>query len=176
MLEREQVSPELYPLYDKLLEDRGVIPYMFKTVAHVPQLALGFAALLKPLMSEGALPACYKELIATRVAYLNDCEYCVSAHTYLARIRGASDAQIEGLHSYDSAPFTERERAGLRYADRLHASAHAIDDQVYAATKAHFTDQEMIELTAVVAAFEMFPRFVSALRVPVTPLPTTPGK
>jgi uncharacterized peroxidase-related enzyme len=171
MLERDQVTPELVPLYDKLLEDRGVIPYMFKTVANVPDLALGFAALLKPLMGEGFLPAWYKELIATRVAYLNNCEYCVSAHTYLARVRGASDAQIDGLHAYEKAPFSEREKAGLRYADKLHTSAQAIDNEAYTEAKAHFDDREIIELTAVAAAFEFFPRFVSALQIPVTPLP-----
>ena len=173
MLERDQVAPELVPLYDKLLQDRGVIPYMFKTVANAPDLALGFAALLKPLMGEGALPAWYKELIATRVASLNNCEYCVSAHTYLARVRGASDAQIDGLHTYEKAPFTEREKTGFRYADKLHVSAQGIDDASYAAVNAHFDDREIIELTAVAAAFEFFPRFVSALQIPVTPLPVT---
>jgi uncharacterized peroxidase-related enzyme len=171
MLEREEVVPDLVPLYDKLLQDRGIVPYMFKTVSHVPDLALGFAALLKPLMGEGALPAWYKELIATRVAFLNNCEYCVSAHTYLARVRGASDAQIDGLHQYETAPFSQRERAGFRYADRLHTSAQAIDDALYAATKDHFDDREIIELTAVAAAFEFFPRFVSSLKIPVTPVP-----
>jgi alkylhydroperoxidase family enzyme len=37
--------------------------------------------------------------------------------------------------------------------------------------KEHFSDNEIIELTAVAAAFEFFPRFVSALEVPVTPIP-----
>ena len=73
MLERDQVTPELAVLYDKLLHERGIIPNMFKTVAHVPDLAMGFAAFLKPLMGSGALEAWYKELIATRMAYLNSC-------------------------------------------------------------------------------------------------------
>jgi hypothetical protein len=75
MLEREQVPPEIATLYDTLYEQRGVVPYMFKTIAHTPALALGFASLLKPLMSDGALPGWYKDLLATRVAVLNDCDY-----------------------------------------------------------------------------------------------------
>ena len=47
LLEREQVTPELASVYDALLAQRGVVPNMFKTVAHVPSLALAFAALLK---------------------------------------------------------------------------------------------------------------------------------
>jgi uncharacterized peroxidase-related enzyme len=171
MLEREQVPDEIGVLYDKLYAERGVVPYMFKTVAHLPALAIGFAAFLKPLMADGELAAWYKELVATRVASLNTCEYCISSHRYLARLRGASIEQISAVDSYESGPFSEKEKAGFRYADRLHTSAHAIDDDAYAAVKKHFSDLELIELTAVAAAFEFFPRFVSALDIPVTPTP-----
>lgn len=170
MLEREQIVPEMGPLYDALLADRGIVPYMFKTVANVPALAMGFAALLKPLMSDGALTAPYKEMIAARVASLNHCEYCVSSHRFLAKLRGASEAQIDAVDSYETGPFTDMEKAGFRFADLLHSSAQAIDDPAYAAIKLHYSDAQIIELTAVAAAFEFFPRFVSALQVPVTPI------
>jgi len=75
MLERSQVPEEVGKLYDLLLEQRGVVPNMFKTVAHTPALALGIAGFLKPLLGDGALPGWYKELVATRVAILQDCDY-----------------------------------------------------------------------------------------------------
>ncbi len=75
MLEREQVTPEVQAIYDALEEQRGVVPYMFKTVAHAPDLAVGIAAFLRPLLGDGALPAWYKELVATRVAVLWNCDY-----------------------------------------------------------------------------------------------------
>lgn len=75
MLERDEVRPDVAALYDLLLEQRGVVPNMFKTIARTPELALGIAAFLKPLMGDGALPGWYKELIATRVAFLQDCDY-----------------------------------------------------------------------------------------------------
>jgi hypothetical protein len=51
------------------------VPNMFKTVANDPPLAMGIAAFLKPLMGDGALSGWYKELVATRVAILQGCEY-----------------------------------------------------------------------------------------------------
>lgn len=75
MLERNQVPEEMGKLYDLLLEQRGVVPNMFKTVAHTPALALGIAGFLKPLLGDGALSGWYKELVATRVAILQDCDY-----------------------------------------------------------------------------------------------------
>jgi uncharacterized peroxidase-related enzyme len=176
LLEREQVSTEAAALYDKLLADRGCVPNMFKALANVPSLALGIAALLKPLMGEGALVGWYKELIATRVASLNQCEYCINAHRYLALQRGATPDQVASLgetseDTFETGPFTEKEKAGFRYASLLHVSGHAIDDAAFAAVSAYFNAEEMIELTAVAAAFEFFPRFNTALHIPVTPLP-----
>ncbi|HEY6939661.1 MAG TPA: carboxymuconolactone decarboxylase family protein [Terriglobales bacterium] len=75
MLERNQVPEEVGKLYDVLLEQRGVVPNMFKTIAHTPALALGIAAFLKPLLGDGALSGWYKELVATRVAILQGCDY-----------------------------------------------------------------------------------------------------
>jgi uncharacterized peroxidase-related enzyme len=175
LIEREQAAPEAAPLYDKLIADRGCVPNMFKALGNVPALALGFAALLKPLLGEGALTACYKELIATRVAALNQCDYCISAHRYLALQRGATPAQVaslvEATDNFEAGAFSEKEKAGFRYAGLLHISGHAIDEAAFAAVSAHFNAEELIELTAVAAAFEFFPRFNSALRIPVTPLP-----
>ena len=75
MLKRDEVAPEVGVLYDLLEAQRGVVPYMFKTIARTPELALGIAAFLKPLMADGALPGWYKELLATRIAILQNCDY-----------------------------------------------------------------------------------------------------
>jgi uncharacterized peroxidase-related enzyme len=174
LAERNQVPVEVAILYDKLLADRGVVPNMFKALANTPDLVLGIAALLRGLMGEGALRGWYKELIATRVASLNRCEYCVSAHRYLASQRGATPQQVAACDTYETGPYTEKEKAGFRYSDLLHVSGHAVDDAAYAALSAHYGSAEIIELTAVAAAFEFFSRINTALHIPVTPLPEGP--
>jgi uncharacterized peroxidase-related enzyme len=175
LVERDQAPPEVAALYDKLYADRGVVPNMYKALSNVPPLVLGIAALLKPLMAEGALPGWYKELIATQVALLNRCDYCVSAHRHLAAVRGATQQQVDSIETFETGPFTEKEKAGFRYATLLHGSGNAIDDDAYAAVNAHFDFQAIVELTAVAAAFEFFPRINSALNIPVTPLPGEPA-
>ena len=172
MLERDQVPPELGAVYDALLQQRGVVPNMFKTVANAPALALAFAGLLKPLLSDGALPGWYKELIATRVSLLLGSAYAVKAHAISARQKGAREEQIEAVKSdFETGPFTEAEKLGFRCADRLHRSAGEIDDNFFAQLKASYTDPQIVELIAAAAVFEFFPRFVDALRIPLTPPP-----
>jgi uncharacterized peroxidase-related enzyme len=174
LVERDQAPADLLPLYDKLEAERGRMPNMFKALASVPDLALGIAAFLKPLMGEGALPAWYKELLAARGALLNRCDYCISAHRHMAGQKGATPEQIASYERFETGPFTEKQKAGFRFAALLHVSGHAIDSADFAAVRLHFDVEEIIELTAVAAAFEFFPRFTTALKIPVTPLPDAP--
>ena len=177
LLDRDQVPPEIGALYDALLQQRGVVPNMFKTVAHAPVLTLGFAALLKPLLSDGALPGWYKELIATRMSVLCGSEYATAGHATSAKQKGASDVQIAAVKSdFESGPFSDSEKLGLRCADRLHRSGRELDDEFYAKLKHVFTDQQIVELVATASVFEFFPRFVDGLRIPLTPAAVPAGK
>jgi AhpD family alkylhydroperoxidase len=172
LLGREQVNSELATMYDALLKQRGVVPNMFRTLAHTPGLASGIAALLKPLLSDGALPGWYKELIATRMSVLCGSEYAVSAHGYSAKQKGATQAQIDAVKdNFEQGPFTAKEKLGLRCAEKIHRSGRDLDDSLFAELKGYYGDAEIIELIASAAVFEFFPRFVDGLRIPVTPLP-----
>ena len=90
----------------------------------------------------------------------------------MAKQKGASAAQVESIHNYETGPFAEREKLGFRFADRLHHSAAAIDDGFFDSVRKDFTDSQIIELAAVAAAYEFFTRFVDSLRIPTTPLPS----
>ncbi len=87
----------------------------------------------------------------------------------MAKQKGASAEQIAGVKDFERGPFRDREKLGFRFADRLHVSAHEVDDDFYAMMKNAFNDKEIIELAATAAAFEMFTRFVDVLRIPITP-------
>lgn len=88
----------------------------------------------------------------------------------MAKQKGASPEQVEGLRDFERGPFSEREKVGFRCADRLHRSPYEIDDSFYAVMQNVFSNSEIIELTATAAAFEFFTRLVDALRIPTTPL------
>jgi AhpD family alkylhydroperoxidase len=171
LLERDQVSAELANVYDALLKQRGVVPNMFKTLAHTPGLALGVAGFLKSLLGDSALPGWYKELIALRLSALLGSEYAVEGHSLSARQKGASEAQIVAARGdFESGPFSETEKLGFRCAERLRRSARELDDEFYARLKSAYTDPQIVELIATAASFELFPRLVDGLRIPITPI------
>jgi len=173
LLERESATPDAQKIYDALLAARGVVPNMFKVLGYRPEIAQGVAGFLKPLLSDGALPGSYKELIAIRVSRHHRCAYAVRAHSISARQKGASEEQAESVANFETGPYTEKEKLGFRLADLLHRGPDAIHDPFYASLKSSFTDPELIELFLTAAAFEMFPRFIDGLRIPVTPPPAS---
>lgn len=171
LLERDAVAPDTAALYDALLAQRGVVPNMFKVLAYAPGIAQGVAGFLRALLSDGALSGWYKELIAVRISILHESEYAIRAHNASAQKKGATDAQVAGAREFERGPYDTKEKLGFRLADRLHRGPRYVDDAFYAELKAAFSDAEMVELFLTAAAFEMFPRFIDGLHIPVTPLP-----
>ena len=54
----------------------------------------GFLAFDKAAMSEGAIPARTKELIAVAVAMTTQCPYCIDIHSKKARKAGATEQEL----------------------------------------------------------------------------------
>jgi alkylhydroperoxidase family enzyme len=71
----------------------------------------------------------------------------------LGRREGITEELVGALRDYESGPFSDREKAALRYADRLFADHHAVDDALWDELRARFTDDELLELTWVLAEF-----------------------
>ena len=173
LLERDKVTPETQAIYDALLAQRGVVPNMFKVLSYNPGIAAAMAGFLKALLSDGALKGWYKELIAVRISTLMRSEYAIKAHNASARKKGASEEQIAGVPDFEKGPYSGREKLGFRLADRLHRGPQEVDDAFYGELKKEYADTELVELFLTAGAFEMFPRFIDGLHIPVTPLPAS---
>jgi AhpD family alkylhydroperoxidase len=115
------------------------------------------------------LPGWYKELLAVRVSILCESEYAIRAHSISAQKKGASAAQIDAVGDFENGPYSEKEKLGFRLAGRLHGGGRKVDDVFYSDLRAVFDDAGLVELFLTAAAFEMFPRFIDGLRIPVTP-------
>ena len=72
----------------------GTVPVMMKVYPdHLRASAWNwFAATMSP---DAAIPAKYSELISLGVASQIPCDYCVYAHTTMAKMLGATDAEIQ---------------------------------------------------------------------------------
>jgi AhpD family alkylhydroperoxidase len=123
------------------------------------------------MLSDGALAGWYKELIATRISILAECEYARVAHAKLALKKGATAQQVAGLDLLLPEAYSTTQHLGLLCADRLFRSAAAVDDDFYLSLKSHFTEAQIVELVGTVTMLLFLTRFINTLRIPITPAP-----
>ncbi len=71
----------------------GMIPNLLSTLAHSPVALLSYLNFSNDL-KQGQLTAQQREIIALAVAQFNQCEYCLSAHSLMAKGAGLSPAAI----------------------------------------------------------------------------------
>ena len=70
------------PLLDAVHKKLGMVPNLFKTLAHSPA-ALQYYLAGSEALGGSALPAPLREQIALVTAGENECDYCASAHTLM---------------------------------------------------------------------------------------------
>jgi len=105
-------------------------------------------------------------LIRTRVSQINGCAYCIDMHTKDARAEGETEQRLYGLSAWRETPFyTPRERTALEWAETLTLiGSHHVPDELYARTREHFTEAELIGLTFAVIAINDWNRLAIPFR------------
>ena len=78
-----------------------------------------------------------------------------------------TDEKIAALADYAASPlYTEAERVALEYADRMTITGREVTDEFFARLRGIYSDDEIVELTAVIAWENASSKFNRALRVP----------
>lgn len=87
-------------------------------------------------------------------------------HTKAARSRGETEQRIYELLAWREAPFySERERAALAWAEAVTlVSVDHAPDEVYAAVRAQFTEEELVYLTLAILAINGWNRLAISFR------------
>jgi AhpD family alkylhydroperoxidase len=92
VLSYDDAPAESKVLLDKLKAAVGRIPNLYAAQAHSP-IGLGAKLNLDGELSKGIFSGLPKEVIALAVAEVNGCDYCLAAHTAIAKMRGASEVE-----------------------------------------------------------------------------------
>lgn len=108
-----------------------------------------------------------RSLVQVRVSQINWCAFCVDLNSAAALERHSTPGKLAALAGHDVSPlFSERERAALAYAEAVTDPARRVDDALFSRLRQHFTEQEIVELTALIAFQNMSSKFNAALGVP----------
>jgi AhpD family alkylhydroperoxidase len=121
---------------------------------------------LEQHVSRSSLEPALRELVRVRISQLNGCAYCIDLHTAAARNAGESERRLALLPAWREAPlYAPREVAALEWAEvtTLVAETH-VPDEVWARVHPHFSAAELVDLTLLIGAMNMWNRFAIAFR------------
>jgi len=124
---------------------------------------------LKEAEEVGTLEPLLMELVRIRASQLNGCARCIEIHTKDARAMGETDIRIDLVAAWREAPvYSERERAAFRWTEELTLiTDRDVPDELYDATRAVFSEDEVVQLTLVVLTINVWNRLAVAFRAPV---------
>lgn len=164
---RRPYEDDMEKTLEKLMPP-GVEPLvLFRTLARNPRVFRRFMA--GGLLDKGTLSMRERELAIDRACARCGGEYEWGVHIALFAERigfGADEIAATVTPGADAACWTERERLILRLVDQLH-DTNNVDEALWAALKAEFEDEQIIELVVLTGYYHMVSFTVNALRLPM---------
>jgi uncharacterized peroxidase-related enzyme len=155
---------ELYDSFEKQFNVRS-IPNVVKALSNSPGLATRVFPLANYFMNESSLQPRHRELAVLILMKRLNCEYGFVRHIEIAERVGLTRAQIDNVGSYQASPlFSDDEKLILRYAEDLTLKAQ-VDDQLFQKVQNLIGQQNVLELTAATAFWNMMARNLNALQV-----------
>lgn len=136
-------------LLDATQQQLGRLANLYRTLAQSPAALAGYLG-FRGALAGGVLSAQMRERIALLTAAINDCGYCVSAHSLRGAKAGLSNDQLcDTQRSRDVDPKIE---AALQFADSIIQNRGVIADRDFTVVKtAGWSDEEIGEIVAHVA-------------------------
>lgn len=146
---RNAVPAGSTPLLDTVEKQLGVVPNLFRLFGLSPNALAGFLAQSGALAK--TLDVKTRERIALAVAQVNGCDYCLSAHSYLAANLAKLD-EAEIARNRRGGSGDPKANAAVAFAAKVARDRGQVgDSDIDAVRAAGYTDAQLVEIVAVVA-------------------------
>jgi AhpD family alkylhydroperoxidase len=172
MIAPEAAQGEARRVYDHVLAQWGRISNFSKVLAHQPATLEGWAlandAIRLANVKTDPHYVTIQQLVIIKTSSLNQSAYCLSHNVPLGRKMGLSDEQIAAARGDDymaSPLFDARQKAAIRWAEVVTKMTARDDEAAFAAMKTHFSEQQIVELTAFCGMWNYSNRLCEALHV-----------
>ena len=163
----EHATPDIAALVAKIRGARGGQLHVFyQALLHAPGLASAWFDFNNAVRFQTGLDDRVRELVIMRIATLTGCAYVWRVHqAQYAGPAGVTPQQVEALRDWrKSGLFGPEESALLAYVDAMTLDVE-VPDAVFKGLRAHFSERAVVELTVLVAAYNMHTRVLKALDI-----------
>jgi alkylhydroperoxidase family enzyme len=159
-------APELQPLVQRIVAERGGVLHLYQMLMHSPPLAEGWLHFMTQVRQRLALAGDMRELVIMRIAHLNAAPYEAQQHAPIALLEGLAQAQLDALPDWGAAAgmFTPLQQDALRLCDAMTRDVH-VPSALLEAVRTHLGDRCTVELVATIASYNMVSRFLGALQI-----------
>lgn len=157
----------LKPFFKHQKQKYGAVLEPALVWARIPKLFLAVATLYGVIDRKSSpIPPELRSLITVRVSQINWCAFCVDINSMTLIKRSGSEDKVNELEKWqDSKLFSLKERSALAYAEAITLSGQNPTKEMFIDLKKHFTEDEVVELTALIAFQNMSSKFNSALDI-----------
>jgi uncharacterized peroxidase-related enzyme len=150
--------PEVRPLFKGVNAKLGIVPNLFRVLGNAPAALSGYLKFSEAL-ADGAFNAKLREQIALTIAESNQCEYCLSAHAFIAGKLGLTEKDIADARNANGS--NDRNTAILQLARTIAVQRGELTDEDFEqARRAGLTDGDIVETVANVA-LNIFSNYVN---------------
>ena len=176
-LDENEIETELCEFIQFFKGPLGVIPNSVRTMSRRPKVAKAFTELNMAVMEcHGSVTPEFKRIIGYITSFVSGCRYC-QAHTILGSQRfGADEDRLKDAWNYENSDhFTDAEKAALKYAHAAASIPNAVDDEIAAELHKQWEDDDIVEITAVIALFGYLNRWNDSMGSALEDLPIDAG-
>ena len=146
------------------LESKAKQPNPFlRAMANRPEALKNFVPFYAALVGPGSVDRRTKVMVYLATSYANQCAFCIAANLPGGRKAGLTDDEMRALENWRDEGFSPAERAAIRYARELTRTAHAQTSREEMFQ--HFTHEQIVEITLVVAMANFTNRFNNGLGI-----------
>jgi uncharacterized peroxidase-related enzyme len=173
-----EYSPDLKEQFDLMQKNLGFVPNSILIMQRRPKMAKALAEMTASVWDpDGLVDRGLKRLIAHVASRTAGCQYCM-AHTAGGALHfGVDGDKLAGVWDYQTSPlFSEAERTALDLAVAGAAVPNAATDDMFAALREHWTDDQIVEIVGVIALFGFLNRWNDTLATPLEDEPISIGE
>ena len=155
---REEAHAETHPTLDAVGKRLGFIPNVHRLLSISPNALAGWAALSDSLKQ--TLDARTREGIALAVSEVNECDYCLAAHSYVASTFAKSSPEELAMNKRGTSENPKR-AAAIGFAKELiEKRGHVSGERLQHVRDAGYSDQQILEIIALSVQF-LFTNFIN---------------
>ena len=170
--------PELKDAFESYRKNLGFVPNSMLILQRKPKIVKAMGQLTAAIWDpEGEVERGFKRLVAHVASRAAGCQYCMAHTAGGAMLFGIDPKKVEALWDFRVSPlYSEAERVALDFAIAAASQPNGVTDETFAEMRKHWSEDQIVEIAAVVAVFGFLNRWNDTMGTPLEEEPIEVGE